>query len=108
VTRYLTVRYEHIPEELLLEQLVAAARCDLDPFVEAALEHGWPLEAERVTCPLRIVWGTADALLEWPRAAARYRELFPAADWVELDEVGHAPQLDRPLEAAELIRGTII
>jgi pimeloyl-ACP methyl ester carboxylesterase len=108
VTRYLTVRYEHIPEALLLEQLVAASRCDLAPFVEAALEHGWPLDAEKVTCPVRVVWGTADALLAWPGAAARYRELLPQADWVELDDVGHAPQLDVPLETAELIRGAIV
>jgi pimeloyl-ACP methyl ester carboxylesterase len=108
VTRYMTVRYEHIPEELLLEQLVAGQRCDLEPYVDAALGHGWPLEAERVTCPVRFVWGTADALLAWPGAAARYRELFPAADWVELDDVGHAPQLDVPLEAAEVLRGAIV
>ena len=105
VTRYLTVRYEHIPAELLLEQLVGAQQCDLDPFVESALEHGWPLDAERLTCPLRIVWGTADALLSWPGAAARYQALFPTADWVELDDVGHSPQLDVPLETAELLRG---
>jgi pimeloyl-ACP methyl ester carboxylesterase len=107
VTRYLTVRYEHIPQELLLEQLVAATRCELEPFVAAALAHGWPLDAERVTCPVRIVWGRADALLAWPGAAARYRKLFPAADWVELDDVGHAPQLDVPLETAEVVRGCL-
>jgi pimeloyl-ACP methyl ester carboxylesterase len=31
--------------------------------------------------------------------------MFPHADWVELDGVGHGPQLDVPLEAAELILG---
>ena len=107
VTRYLTVRFEHIPRELLAEQLVAAARCDLEPFVEHALAHGWPLDPERVACPVRIVWGTADALLAWPSAAARYRELFPQADWVVLDDVGHAPQLDVPVETAELIAGFV-
>jgi len=63
------------------------------------------LDAERVTCPLRIVWGTADKILEWPRAAERWRASFPHADWVELDGVGHGPQLDVPLEAAQLILG---
>jgi pimeloyl-ACP methyl ester carboxylesterase len=58
-----------------------------------------------VTCPVRIVWGTADRILPWPRAAARYRAMFPHADWVELEGVGHGPQLDVPLEAAELILG---
>lgn len=67
--------------------------------------HGWPLDPSRVTCPLRFVWGTADALLPWPDSAAAYRAGFPTADWVELDGAGHHPQLDRPLETAELIAG---
>jgi pimeloyl-ACP methyl ester carboxylesterase len=55
---------------------------------------------------VRIIWGTEDGLLPWPRAAARYREeLLPHADWVVLDGVGHAPQLEVPLEAAQLILG---
>ena len=38
--------------------------------------------------------------------AARFRDDgFPHADWVELDGVGHCPQLDVPLEAAQLILG---
>ena len=28
---------------------------------------------------------------------------FPQADWVELEGVGHCPQLDVPLETAQLI-----
>jgi pimeloyl-ACP methyl ester carboxylesterase len=39
---------------------------------------GWPLDPERIACPLRIVWGTADRLLPWPRAAERYRAMFTA------------------------------
>jgi pimeloyl-ACP methyl ester carboxylesterase len=30
---------------------------------------------------------------------------FPNADWVELDGIGHCPQLDVPLETAQLILG---
>ncbi len=54
---------------------------------------------------MRIVWGTEDRLLPWPLRRPRYRAWFPHADWVELDGVGHAPQLDVPLEAAQLILG---
>jgi pimeloyl-ACP methyl ester carboxylesterase len=32
-------------------------------------------------------------------------EWLPHADWVELDGVGHCPQLDVPLETAQLILG---
>jgi pimeloyl-ACP methyl ester carboxylesterase len=43
-----------------------------------------------------------------PRAhpAGRYRrDWLPQADWVELDGIGHCPQLDVPLETAQLILG---
>ena len=73
--------------------------------VEHALRVGWPLDSERITCPLRIVWGTGDRLLPWPSAASRFRDGLPNADWIELEGVGHCPQLDVPLETAHLIAG---
>ena len=54
---------------------------------------------------MRIVWGTDDKLLPWPSAAERYRSELPRADWVELDGIGHCPQLDVPVETAQLILG---
>ncbi|HKG02341.1 MAG TPA: alpha/beta fold hydrolase [Conexibacter sp.] len=99
-------RFEHIPPELLAHQIRGAASCTAAaPLVAYAEREGWHIDAERVDCPVRVVWGTEDKLLRWPGAAARYREQFPQADWVELDGVGHCPQLDVPLETAELILG---
>ncbi len=106
-TRLLTTSFEHIPPELLAHQLRGVAACDaaLD-LIDGAMRAGWSLEPERITCPVRIVWGTDDRLLPWPRAAARYRDdWLPHADWVELEGVGHCPQLDVPLETAQLILG---
>ena len=102
-----TVNYEHIPAALLAHQLVGIARCAAaGPMIDVALTTGWTLDAERITCPVRIVWGTDDRLLPWPAAAARYRtEWLPHADWVVLDGVGHTPQLDVPTETAQLILG---
>jgi pimeloyl-ACP methyl ester carboxylesterase len=105
-TRDLTVRFEHIPAELIAHQLVGAARCPAAlPLIERGERGGWPLDTPSVTCPVRIVWGSEDRLLPWPRAAERWRRELPQADVVELDGVGHCPQLDVPLEAAELILG---
>jgi len=99
-------RFEHIPPELLAHQLRGAAGCTgAAELMEHAQAHGWHVDAERVGCPLRFVWGTEDKILRWPGAAARYRQQFPQADWVELEGVGHLPQLDVPLETAELILG---
>jgi len=100
-------RFEHIPPELLAHQIRGAASCTAAaPLIAYAEREGWSVDAERIDCPVRVVWGTADRLLHWPGAAARFRtEWLPQADWVELDGVGHCPQLDVPLETAELILG---
>jgi pimeloyl-ACP methyl ester carboxylesterase len=106
-TRLITTNYEHIPPDLLADQLRGVAGCtDAARMIEHARTANWALDAERITCPVRIVWGTDDKLLPWPSAAVRYRtEWLPHADWVELDGVGHCPQLDVPLETAQLILG---
>ncbi len=98
-------RFEHIPPELIAHSMRAAAACDATlPYVEFARTHGWQLDAARIECPVLVAWGTADKLLEWPSAAARYRdEWLPDAEWVTLDGVGHCPQLDVPALTAELV-----
>jgi len=107
-TRLLATNFEHIPAELLAHQIVGGASCKGAPaMIEYAIREGYDaLDAERIACPVRIVWGTDDRLLPWPSTAARFRsDWLPHADWVELDGVGHCPQLDVPLEAAQLILG---
>ncbi len=87
--------------------MVGAASCAaVFPLLDYAREHGWSLDAEAIGCPVRIVWGTADRLLRLPEAAVRYREEWlPQADFIELEGIGHCPQLDVPAETAELILG---
>lgn len=63
------------------------------------------MRPSRCVCLVRIVWGIDDRILPWPSAAVHYRAELPNADWVELDGVGHCPQLDVPVETAELIAG---
>jgi pimeloyl-ACP methyl ester carboxylesterase len=104
VTESTTVAFEHIPAELLAHQVRGVAACDALPMIDCALREGYELEAELVTCPVRILWGMSDRLLPLPVSAVRFqRDWLPTADWVELDDVGHAPQLDVPLVAAQLI-----
>jgi pimeloyl-ACP methyl ester carboxylesterase len=103
-TQYVVGDGADLPADLVAHQIRGAAACEALPLIAVARD-GYPLEAERIACPLRIVWGTADQVLRWPSAAERYRALFPQADWVVLEGVGHCPQLERPLETAELILG---
>jgi pimeloyl-ACP methyl ester carboxylesterase len=107
-TQLIVTNHEHIPPELIAHQMLGiASATGALPMIDYALREGYGgLDAERIACPVRIVWGTDDRLLPWPSAAARYRaDWLPHADWVELDGVGHCPQLDVPLEAAQLILG---
>jgi pimeloyl-ACP methyl ester carboxylesterase len=107
-TRYITERFEHIPVELLADQLLGVARCDATRLLAFAERASWELDASRIGCPVRVVWGTEDRLLPWASAAARFRtEWLPWADWVELEGAGHCPQLDVPVEAAQLILGWV-
>ena len=106
-TEFIATNYEHIPPELLVHQMRGAASCEgFLPMIDYAIREGWHLDPARITCPVRVVWGTADRILLWPTAAVRFRdEWLPNADWVVLDDVGHCPQLDVPTETAQLILG---
>ena len=56
-TALLTERFEHIPVDLLAHQLRAVAASGGAPaMIEHALEEGWSVDAERIACPVRIVW----------------------------------------------------
>lgn len=99
--------FDHIPQELIAHLIRGAAGCQgVSILAERAAHNGWNLEAARISCPVRILWGGDDRLLAWPAAAVRYlTEWLPGADWVQMPGVGHCPQLDSPAETAELILG---
>lgn len=104
VTASTTVAFAHIPADLLAHQIRGLAACDAATMIDRALTERYELDAERVTCPVRLIWGLRDALLPLPGSAVRFRrDWLPTAEWVELADVGHAPQLDVPLETAQLI-----
>jgi pimeloyl-ACP methyl ester carboxylesterase len=106
-TQLVTTNFEHIPADLVAHHICGVASCGgARAMIEYAIREGYDLDAERIACPVRIVWGTDDRLLPWPATAARFRDdWLPHADWVELDGIGHCPQLDVPLETAQLILG---
>ncbi len=106
-TELITVNFEHIPVGLLTHQLLGVARCPAAlALIDFAMQAGYQLDAERIQCPVRVVWGTEDRILTWPDTAVRFREdWLPQADWVVMPDIGHCPQLDVPLQTAQLILG---
>jgi pimeloyl-ACP methyl ester carboxylesterase len=104
-TLFTTVRFEHIPVELLRHQTLGVAACSAArALIAQGLHEGWPLEPASVSCPVRFIWGVEDQLLRWPAAADRFREHWSdERDWIVLPQVGHCPQLDVPDRTAELV-----
>jgi pimeloyl-ACP methyl ester carboxylesterase len=96
---------DHLSADLLAHMIRGAAACDSEPLVEYAEREGWRLDPDRVDCPVRLAWGTDDKILVLPGAAARFRAELPEAEWVEIEGAGHCPQLDHPVETAQLIAG---
>jgi pimeloyl-ACP methyl ester carboxylesterase len=96
---------DHVSADLVAHLMRGAAACDSEPLVAFAEREGWQLDPERITCPVRLVWGTDDKILPLPAAAARFRTELPRAEWIEVDGAGHCPQLDHPVETAEVVAG---
>jgi pimeloyl-ACP methyl ester carboxylesterase len=96
---------EHLSPELIIHQMRGAHECPgAEQMIAFGADAGWNLDAERIDCPVRLVWGDGDRILVLPAAAERFRTAWiPQAEWVELDGAGHCPQLDHPLETAQLI-----
>lgn len=96
-----------LPPDLVAHLMLGVAACpQCDALLDAAAGASWELDPARITCPVRVVWGAEDRLLPWPSAAIRLRrDRLAHAEWIELDGVGHCPQLDVPAVTADLILG---
>ncbi len=104
VVQFLSENPEVVSADLAKKILLGAAGCsEAIALAEMGRTADWSFDLDAIGCPTRIVWGTADKILAWPGAAARYRDGLPDADWVILDDVGHCPMLDVPDETATLI-----
>jgi len=67
-----------------------------------AMHSEQPRGLASIDCPVRIVWGTRDALL-LPRQADRFVREIPDAELVRLPGLGHVPMGDDPDAVAESI-----
>src|SRR6185369_11117260 len=76
-----------LPPETVAYLAAGVRHCEVGPLIAHARRHGWPLDASKVRCPVRMLWGMEDKLLPWPAAAERYRRTLDA-EWIELDGVG--------------------
>lgn len=84
------------------------SRAALWGFVRAIVDEGasgsLAAEGARLAAtkvPTTIVWGRADGMVK-PLHLERWKSVLPAARYVELDDVGHFPQIEAPEEVAAM------
>ena len=107
-TQLITTNFEHIPAELLAHQILGDRRLQRragDDRVRAPRGLRPRRGADHVPGADRVGHGRQAARRGRPPPRAFATEWLPHADWVELEGIGHAPQLDVPLETAQLIVG---
>jgi len=97
---------ERIPPALAAQFVRDLVACPIYfQLMEAILHDGPPPSFDGVSCPVLLAWGTRDRILPSPRYSDRLRRLIPAAEWLDLQGLGHAPMSDDPELIARTISG---
>lgn len=61
-----------------------------------------PLGLESISCPFKLLWGTADLILPY-RQAARWERIVPGCELVTLPRAGHFGMVDDPEATARAV-----
>jgi pimeloyl-ACP methyl ester carboxylesterase len=71
-------------------------------FIWPIPDKGLDRRIHRVTAPTLLVWGQQDGLVP-PVYAEEFRSRLRQADVVLIDQAGHIPQLEQPVEVREQV-----
>jgi pimeloyl-ACP methyl ester carboxylesterase len=106
-----------VPEHRIAEAVTEVGERAVQPWAGEALWgtargmlRGWFVGpslwsvAARVSVPTLVVWGGRDRLMS-PRLAARATSTLPNGRLLALPEVGHIPQIERPVTVARAVLG---
>lgn len=64
---------------------------------KSAIRHNLEDRLHKITCPTLLVWGKNDHITP-PFVAEKFHELIPNSQLFFLDECGHAPMMEKPVE----------
>ena len=92
---------DRIPPTEVVESADAVIGCVVAEELLATTEQLAPMDP--LPCPVTIAWSERDRVLPLDLNGARAREVFPAAEFVVLPDVGHVPMFDDPRLVADTI-----
>jgi len=88
---------EHLPYQT--HSFLSSLRGLMRTFLDPSTNRPWKL-AERVTCPVLVIYGRKDPLVD-SRAAHRATKAFRNVDVVVLPDSGHVSQMEHPEMVAQ-------
>jgi abhydrolase domain-containing protein 6 len=111
MTALLYARPAHIPGFARREALrtLRDRRDDLERIFAGLLADGYnPLgdSLHRITCPVTVIWGEKDRVMD-PSGAGVVREALPSAHIHMLEDCGHSPTRERPDEVGRILLNVI-
>ena len=105
-TELITTRFEHIPAELIAHQIVGIARVHgARPMIDFALRKGYDARCREHRLPRPDRVGNRRPALAVAVGCGALSRRAAERRLGGADGVGHCPQLDVPVETAELIAG---
>jgi pimeloyl-ACP methyl ester carboxylesterase len=92
---YIIRHPEHVPTDLLYEQVAAAAAPGFAQATVSSMQFHIEDRLAEIAAPTLIVWGENDRVVP-PQDAPRFAELVAGSQLVWFEDTGHVPMLEAP------------
>ncbi|EDM35822.1 hydrolase, alpha/beta fold superfamily protein [Pedobacter sp. BAL39] len=71
-------------------------------LAKSAIRHNMSKDLSKITIPVSLIWGKQDKVTP-PDVADEFHELLPNSELNWVDQCGHAPMMERPVEFNEYL-----
>jgi pimeloyl-ACP methyl ester carboxylesterase len=72
-------------------------------MAKSAIRHNMAKELQKITMPVGLIWGKNDKITP-PEVAVEFNQLLPDSELYWIDQCGHAPMMEQPVEFNRLLR----
>ncbi len=87
--------YESVNNRHKIIRLLAMAK--------SAIRHNMAKDLHKIKLPVALIWGKNDKITP-PEVAVEFSHLLPKAELTWVDECGHAPMMEQPVEFNRLLK----
>ena len=87
--------YESVNNRHKIVRLLAMAK--------SAIRHNMAKDLHKIKLPVALIWGKDDKITP-PEVAVEFSQLLPDAELTWVDECGHAPMMEQPVQFNHLLK----